>query len=1356
MKRQLLITTTLALLGCQDQNHEETEIRALRAQIDTLSQRLAAAQANIAANHSAVSGWSAETTSLWAAVIENQNELLLLNRAGVLTEDTVETAIATGSGSLGELASRVANMEHSYTDAATAITATAAIVEKVHVNGDGDVIFRDTNVVIQNGTGASGSLNAKGNLIIGYNETTGDLDRTGSHNLIIGDGHVYSAHSGLIAGEQHSLLAPHSAAIGGIGSQLEAEYTTALGGRYNQLSGRHAATVGGSFNTADGESSTAIGGSANTADGHYATASGGQSNTVSGSYSMAAGGSMNTIDGESSTIAGGHALDVADSFSVAMVDELDSIVGDLTSSLDAISDVVEITNTAQDEAIEALAYSTVAIQTGLDETSATLLAQTSEISAIRLDVDAALSSAHLSDTAAAEHAAQLDDLETRVTEADSLMQYISIDARGDVVFTDTNILVTNGAGDTAAPNGKGNLFVGYNAYDGEDRSGSHNIVVGDHNAVTGTSGLIVGSHHLLSGHGSAIIGGDLNTVHGDGSVTIGGYSNDVSGTQASALGGAHNQVSGTLATVIGGYANLASGYLSTAGPGRENVASGPYSAALGGALNTASGDSSTTTGGYADRAEETFDMGTVSDLDFTMTAESGRLSDTVAALSVLIDDTDELSGRFDTVEDHISAIETTSTALESATAVTIDELAAASSARELLADEISAVLAECNADTAEISVSLAALSTADTELSTSLTDNTVTLAAVATHLESIDTEYAAHAVRMDALDTDAESLESGLAAATSAIDTLESQSATNTEALDSIALHQARAERFLNFVSVEDDGDIIFSDTNIHLVNGAGDTHSANAKGNLVIGYNNSETYDEDRTGSHNIVIGDLNAYSATGGIVAGEGHTISGESPAAIGGEANTISASGAIAMGGLGNNVSQTGAASVGGQFSTVSGGWAAVLGGAYSTADAINSTVIGGHSNTATGDQSVIVGGYGNSASASHATAIGGSSSEASEAFAIAPIDTMNDSIQTLEDFIEDLGDDISEDIADNEDRISSVERSVGDLEDAALGTEDEMDSLSVGIAVAQLAISTLQPDVEDLKSEDTEIWESIEDLDNSRDVADNLLTYVSVSSTGDIVFDDTNIVLRNGTGTTDGETNGKGNLVIGYNEIDDDSARVGSHNMVLGMANSYSSFGGIIAGYDNVQRGEYSSILGGTDNLVTGSRAVIVSGQSNIASGENSVAIAGSTNEAEAQGAVTITGQSNVASGIFSTVTAGSSNDTSGLYAAVVGGDGNEAAGQASVVLSGQFNLANARSSAIVAGTENTTNGNTSAILAGWTNRTGSPYAGILSGFDNDADGDYSAVIGGFKSDATHTGSAVAGAYVGSTGLYTVDY
>ena len=183
MKRQLLITTTLALLGCQDQNHEETEIRALRAQVDTLSQRLAAAQANIAANHSAVSGWSAETTSLWAAVIENQNELLLLNRAGVLTEDTVETAIATGSGSLGELASRVANMEHSYTDAATAITATAAIVEKVHVNGDGDVIFRDTNVVIQNGTGASGSLNAKGNLIIGYNETTGDLDRTGSHNL---------------------------------------------------------------------------------------------------------------------------------------------------------------------------------------------------------------------------------------------------------------------------------------------------------------------------------------------------------------------------------------------------------------------------------------------------------------------------------------------------------------------------------------------------------------------------------------------------------------------------------------------------------------------------------------------------------------------------------------------------------------------------------------------------------------------------------------------------------------------------------------------------------------------------------------------------------------------------------------------------------------------------------------------------------------------------------------------------------------------------------------------------------------------------------------------------------------------
>jgi hypothetical protein len=51
--------------------------------------------------------------------------------------------------------------------------------------------FTGCNVVIRNGTGDTGSVqNGLGNLVIGYNNDdpkTGVAQRTGSHNLIIGD-----------------------------------------------------------------------------------------------------------------------------------------------------------------------------------------------------------------------------------------------------------------------------------------------------------------------------------------------------------------------------------------------------------------------------------------------------------------------------------------------------------------------------------------------------------------------------------------------------------------------------------------------------------------------------------------------------------------------------------------------------------------------------------------------------------------------------------------------------------------------------------------------------------------------------------------------------------------------------------------------------------------------------------------------------------------------------------------------------------------------------------------------------------------------------------------------------------------
>jgi hypothetical protein len=43
---------------------------------------------------------------------------------------------------------------------------------------------------------------------------------------------------------------------------------------------------------------------------------------------------------------------------------------------------------------------------------------------------------------------------------------------------------------------------------------------------------------------------------------------------------------------------------------------------------------------------------------------------------------------------------------------------------------------------------------------------------------------------------------------------------------------------------------------NVHVRNGLGETATTNATGNLIVGYNEDFLGDEDRSGSHNLVVG--------------------------------------------------------------------------------------------------------------------------------------------------------------------------------------------------------------------------------------------------------------------------------------------------------------------------------------------------------------------------------------------------------------------------------------------------------------------------------------------------------------------
>ena len=86
---------------------------------------------------------------------------------------------------------------------------------------------------------------------------------------------------------------------------------------------------------------------------------------------------------------------------------------------------------------------------------------------------------------------------------------------------------------------------------------------------------------------------------------------------------------------------------------------------------------------------------------------------------------------------------------------------------------------------------------------------------------------------------------------------------------------------------------------------------------------------------------------------------------------------------------------------------------------------------------------------------------------------------------------------------------------------------------------------------------------------------------------IRFTGVNLQVVNGTGATN-NLNGLGNLVVGYQEIsgddgnpatDDSTARGGSHNLVVGSGNNYSSWGSQVVGDLNTISGSFSVVNGG---------------------------------------------------------------------------------------------------------------------------------------------------------------------------------
>jgi hypothetical protein len=170
-----------------------------------------------------------------------------------------------------------------------------------------EVRITGANLRLVNGLRATATANGLGNLLVGYNEPRqGGNVETGSHNVVVGQGHNFSSFGGLVVGRQNEISGAFAAISGGFDNTASGASAAVSGGIFNRASGASAAVSGGFDNTASASATSVSGGRGNTASGESATVSGGHGNTASGHTATISGGEANTARGFSTSVSGGH------------------------------------------------------------------------------------------------------------------------------------------------------------------------------------------------------------------------------------------------------------------------------------------------------------------------------------------------------------------------------------------------------------------------------------------------------------------------------------------------------------------------------------------------------------------------------------------------------------------------------------------------------------------------------------------------------------------------------------------------------------------------------------------------------------------------------------------------------------------------------------------------------------------------------------------------------------------------------------------------------------------------------------------------------------------------------------------
>ncbi len=229
---------------------------------------------------------------------------------------------------------------------------------------------------------------------------------------------------------------------------------------------------------------------------------------------------------------------------------------------------------------------------------------------------------------------------------------------------------------------------------------------------------------------------------------------------------------------------------------------------------------------------------------------------------------------------------------------------------------------------------------------------------------------------------------------------------------------------------------------------------------------------------------------------------------------------------------------------------------------------------------------------------------------------------------------------------------------------------------------------------------------------------------VTRNGDtLTFSAINLQVVNGQGETE-TSNGLGNVIIGYNEdTGAQETRTGSHYVIVGKEHTWTSYGGIVAGYSNNATGIYASVTGGTGNTASGSLSLVSGGLDNTASAYYTSVSGGWNNTASGNRSSVSGGRDNLANGAYSSVSGGRNNTASDLDTSVSGGYSNTASGNYASVSGGYANDAIGESSSVSGGSLNNAEGDYSSVSGGWWNFAKGGHSSILGGPNTTVAGGY---------------------------------